>query len=85
VDGGLYERERKNSSFIETEYHIFFLANPRSGSLEATRYTGLDFVNCTIPLDKGVHAMLNVYNLVNADDRRRCYKKMAALQAESKY
>jgi hypothetical protein len=79
VEGGIYERERTSSSFIETEYHVFFLANPRSGSREATRYTGLDFVNCTIPLDKGVLAVLNVYNLTNADERRRCFRKMAAL------
>ena len=83
VEGGIYERERKSSSFIETEYQVFMLANPRSGSREATRYTGLDFVNCTIPLDKGVLSVLHVYNLTNADDRRRCFKKMAAIQAES--
>lgn len=33
----------RSSSFVETEFHVFLLANPRSGSQEATRYTGLDF------------------------------------------
>jgi len=84
VEGDIYERELRSSSFIETEYHVFLLANPRSGSREATRYTGLDFINCTIPLDKNVHAFLNVFNLTSADERRRCFRKMAALQAESK-
>ena len=79
VEGGIYDRERTSSSFIENEFHVFLLANPRSGSHEATRYTGLDFVNCTIPLDKGVHVILHVYNLVEADERRRCFRKMAAI------
>jgi hypothetical protein len=83
VAGDGQDQERSNS-FVETEYHVFLLANPRSGSREATRYTGLDFMNCTIPLDKGVHSVLNVYNLTEPEDRRRCFKKMAALQAESK-
>lgn len=76
---GIYEKERKSSSFIEAEYHVFLLANPRSGSQEATRYTGLDFVNCTIPIDKNVQSVLHVYDLTNASERRRCFKKMAAL------
>ncbi len=74
-----YDRQRSSSSFIETEYHVFMLANPKSGSQEATKYTGLDFVNCTIPLTRGKHVVLHVYNLTNSAERNRCFKKMAKL------
>jgi hypothetical protein len=60
------------------------LANPRSGSQEATRYTGLDFQNCTIPLGDQVQVVLHVYNLVVDEERRKCFKKMVKIQKQSK-
>ncbi len=70
---------------METEYHVFLLANPRSGSQEATRYTGLDFQNCSISFGDHVQSVLHVYNLVSADQRKKCFKKIVKIQKQSNY
>ena len=84
----LIEEEKDNSgsrssSFIETEYHIYLLANPKIGSQEAKRYTDLEFQNCTIPFDDGVQAVLYVYNLVDAKHRKKCFKKIVKIQKQN--
>lgn len=64
---------------------MFLLANPRSGSQEATRYTGLDFQNCSILIGEHVQSVLHVYNLVSADQRKKCFKKIVKIQKQSNY